>query len=144
MTRPVLAVAALSLATLVGLAHPAGAQAPAAPPAPAAPSGLTIVTETVPELVKGQAYSTSLQATGGALPYKWAVVGGGLPPGVTLNNETGAILGKTADVGTFYATVRVTDASTPRAKALKNLQFNVVKKPSPPTAPKPAPLPAPK
>ena len=145
MIRPALAVAALSAAALVGLAQPARAQAPAAPAPPAAttpapaPVVLTVVTETVPDLIKGQAYSTSLQATAGKLPYKWAIVGGGLPPGVTLNNETGAILGKCADVGTFYATIRVTDAATPRAKALKTLQFNVLKKAAPPTAPLPAP-----
>ena len=38
----------------------------------------------------GVEYALSLNATGGTPPYTWSQIGGVLPPGMTLNSETGA------------------------------------------------------
>lgn len=70
-------------------------------------------------------YSYQLTATGGTLPYAWAIAGGALPPGLTLNGSTGLISGKpTTSVGTFTFTVSVTDA-TPTTVTSSQLSITV-------------------
>ena len=59
----------------------------------------------------GVAYSSSLLATGGLLPYTFAITGGSLPAGLTLNAVTGAITGTPTASGTFSFTATVTDSS---------------------------------
>ncbi|MDX2268228.1 MAG: putative Ig domain-containing protein [Bryobacter sp.] len=56
----------------------------------------------------GQAYSSSLSATGGTAPYSFVQVGGTLPPGLTLFS-TGSISGTPSQSGNFGFTVRATD-----------------------------------
>jgi hypothetical protein len=46
-------------------------------------SGLTITTTKVPNGTVETAYSAVITATGGCTPYKWAVVSGSLPAGLT-------------------------------------------------------------
>jgi hypothetical protein len=76
----------------------------AAPPAP------TITTTSLPNGTRGVAYSQTVQATGGTLPYAWSVVSGSLPNGLTLNSSTGVISGTPSRRGTYNFTVRCTDA----------------------------------
>jgi hypothetical protein len=57
----------------------------------------------------GIAYSASLLATGGTLPYSWGITAGALPAGLGLNTGTGAISGTPSASGTFNFTVTVTD-----------------------------------
>jgi len=77
----------------------------AAPPAP------TITTTSLPNGTRGVAYSQTVQATGGTLPYTWTKVAGTLPNGLTLNASTGVISGTPSKKGTFNFTVRCTDAA---------------------------------
>ncbi len=69
------------------------------------------VTFTPPTGEVGIAYTAQPTAAGGTAPYTWAVSGGTLPAGLSLNTTTGAITGTptTAVVGASV-TVRVTDA----------------------------------
>jgi len=58
----------------------------------------------------GSAYSATLAATGGSLPYTWALTVGALPNGLALNGATGAITGTPTTAGTFSFTVQATDS----------------------------------
>ncbi|HSE96724.1 MAG TPA: putative Ig domain-containing protein [Blastocatellia bacterium] len=60
----------------------------------------------------GQSYSHQLLFTGGRAPYSWAVAGATLPPGLTLNSETGLISGTPTQTGTYNFTVRLTDSAS--------------------------------
>jgi hypothetical protein len=76
----------------------------------------------------GNAYSQTLQATGGITPYSWAVTTGSLPAGLSLNAATGVISGTPTGtfVGTDSFTVTVTDAETPTGgKASVNLSIAI-------------------
>jgi len=55
---------------------------------------LSVATTSLVDGVKGQAYSQTLQASGGTPPYtNWAITAGALPANLTLNAGTGAITG---------------------------------------------------
>jgi uncharacterized repeat protein (TIGR03803 family) len=56
------------------------------------------------------AYSQTLTAAGGQLPYSWSLISGGLPPGLILATN-GGITGIPTAVGTFNFTSKVTDAA---------------------------------
>ncbi len=58
----------------------------------------------------GKSYYTQLEPSGGTGPYRWATVGGALPPGLLLN-QMGTISGKPKNDGTFRFAVQVTDAN---------------------------------
>ncbi len=63
----------------------------------------------LPRGISGTAYSDTLQASGGQAPYTWAVTGGSLPPGISLD-ASGQISGTPATAGTYNFTVSVTDS----------------------------------
>ncbi len=63
----------------------------------------------LPSASKKVSYSTTLSAAGGVSPYTWSVSSGKLPPGLSLNSSTGAIIGKASKSGTSTFTVKVTD-----------------------------------
>lgn len=65
----------------------------------------------------GVAYIAVYAATGGVPPYTYAVVGGALPPGLTLDPSLGAISGTPTTPGTFDFTVQVTDSTSATATA---------------------------
>jgi len=78
---------------------------------------LTITTTTLGPGVLGQAYSTTLGATGGVQPYTWSILSGSLPAGLTLNPATGQITGIPTATGTSNFTVKVVDSETPTAQS---------------------------
>ncbi len=78
----------------------------------AAPVAPTITTTSLPSGTRGQAYSATVQATGGTLPYTWTKVSGTLPNGLTLNPSTGVISGTPTKKATFSFTIRCTDANS--------------------------------
>jgi len=100
-----------------------GDPAPPTPPSIAGPSSLAAVTGTL--------FSYTLTATGGTLPYTWQVAAGALPVGLTLNPNTGALVGTPIVAGNSAVTVQVTDFKSQTAQ--KILTFAV-------TAPAVAPL----
>jgi large repetitive protein len=81
------------------------------------PGSLSITTASpLPAAVSGQGYSTSLAATGGTPPYQWAA-GAGLPGGLTINPQTGALAGTPSAAGVFTFPIQVTDATPATATA---------------------------
>ena len=79
------------------------------------------------DLLPGQTgvnYSQPLLGTGGAGPYTWSVTSGSLPPGLTINTNTGTISGKPTTPGSYPFVLRITDSTT--ASALSDtLKINV-------------------
>ncbi|HTZ98825.1 MAG TPA: hypothetical protein VMB02_00745 [Candidatus Aquilonibacter sp.] len=80
------------------------------------PQPLKITTTSLPSGTLGTVYpTTTLQATGGVLPYTWSLAAGSgpLPTGLTLA-ASGAITGTpTGSTGAFPITVQVDDAEVP-------------------------------
>jgi len=77
-------------------------------------SPVTIATaSSLPAAVAGFAYSQTLTASGGTVPYSWALTGGSLPAGLSLASASGIVSGSPSTPGSFNFTVRVTDSSQP-------------------------------
>lgn len=72
----------------------------------------------------GASYSQLLQASGGKPPLQWQLVGGQLPPGISLDPATGTLSGKPTAVGSQTFGVQVTDANG--KSQTKVLSLNVI------------------
>ncbi|MBQ4432414.1 MAG: putative Ig domain-containing protein, partial [Synergistaceae bacterium] len=69
----------------------------------------TKVTGTLPNGKKGNSYSATLKASGGASPYKWTVSAGKLPDNTNIDASTGKISGKPSKAGTYKFTNKAKD-----------------------------------
>ena len=101
----------------------------------AAPAVLTITTTSLPNGTVNQAYNRPVQASGGTPPLTWNIVAGAgtLPPGLNLNQTTGAISGTPTTAGTSSFTVRVADA---RGQSdIQALSITIGTAPPPPNPP---------
>jgi Putative Ig domain len=94
---------------------------------------LSVTTVTLIGGTVNTGYSAPLEATGGAQPYTWKIVGS-LPPGLTLTPDTGVIWGAPTSAGTSKFSVQVTDSSTPAQTVSYDLSI-VVTNPQPPQQP---------
>jgi hypothetical protein len=74
------------------------------------PPPLQITTSSVPDTVINTAYNKTLTSSGGAAPIVWALVGGTLPPGLSLS-AGGVISGTSTTSGTFLFTVQASDSA---------------------------------
>ncbi len=73
-------------------------------------NALRVLTTTLPEVKAGSAYGATLQATGGTSPYRWTMVEGQLPDGLTLS--VGGVVSGTPSGGAPTTVVVVaTDSS---------------------------------
>ena len=82
-----------------------------------APASLMITTAALPNGEVGVAYSATLAATGGTLPYSWLLTSGTLPMGLFLDASTGAISGTpTQMVTNSPLTFKVTDSTSSTAQ----------------------------
>ena len=87
---------------------------------------LALVATAIPPGAVGMPYPpTTLTAVDGLAPYTWSVVGGALPPGLTLDGTTGTLSGAPTVGGTFAATVAVADSEAVPATATQTLSFTV-------------------
>ncbi len=86
-----------------------------------------VTTTALPSGADGVAYSQTLAASGGQIPYSWTNISGVLPPGLTLATN-GVISGIPTTNGTFNFTVKVTDALS--ATATQPLTLTVGSAPS--------------
>ena len=59
----------------------------------------------------GESYSVALAASGGVLPYTWSLASGALPPGLSLDPDSGVISGTPTDAGAFQFAVSVSDSA---------------------------------
>lgn len=84
---------------------------------------IQVATETLPAAKRNQRYSAMLASTGAQGAVTWQVVGGSLPPGLSLA-AGGEISGRARSLGTHAFTVRVTD---PVGSATKGLSITVAK-----------------
>ena len=75
-----------------------------------APNPLAITTTSLPNARRNKNYNRTLAATGGTAPYAWAIIGGSLPPGLSLNANTGVISGRATTLGQYSFTARVADS----------------------------------
>jgi len=81
-------------------------------------------TSPLPAAKVGVAYSVTLAAKGGTLPYSWSLSAGALPAGLTLS-KAGVISGTPTTAGTFSFTAKVTDSTSPNVTAKKALTLVV-------------------
>lgn len=88
-------------------------------------TALAITTTSLPGGSVGTAYTATLQATGGAQPYTWSKTTGTLPPGLTLNPNTGVISGTPTAAGTSTFTVQVADSEQPRIVVAANFSITI-------------------
>ena len=70
-----------------------------------------LVTESLPPAFDGSAYQSGLKTQHMVTPLRWEVVSGSLPRGLTLDEETGAIVGTPSHVGVKKLSIQVTDAN---------------------------------
>lgn len=86
---------------------------------------LTITTFVIlPEAKLNASYSVSLNATGGRAPYTWTILGGQLPPGLSLSSA-GVLSGTPASIGTLQFAAQVGDSFTPQQQASRTFQITV-------------------
>ncbi len=76
---------------------------------------LNIVTTELPDGDLGEEYEALIEARGGNDPYSFEVTDGSLPPGLTLNENTGEITGIPTIEWEFAFTIECTDSSNPPA-----------------------------
>jgi Putative Ig domain len=75
------------------------------------PLAVTASATPAPTGVAGKAYSATVAtATGGLVPYNWAVASGDLPPGIALDPATGTLSGRPTSAGLFAFTLAAKDA----------------------------------
>ena len=85
---------------------------------------LTITTTMLPDARVAVAFSQTLQATNGAVPFTWSILSGSLPAGLSLNSSTGKISGIPTTVETANFIVKVTDTTS--AYATRELSLRVL------------------
>ena len=86
---------------------------------------LTLTTTTLADATLNTAYSATVTASGGVLPYVFSLAGGtSLPAGLTLSSN-GAISGTPTKAGSTVFSVDVTDSSTPALSKTGNLSITV-------------------
>ena len=112
----------LLLAGLLTIYAPTAALAQEEPP--------SIITTSLPAGMVGEAYSATLEATGGTTPYTWSISASKLPAGLSLNPATGKISGTPTESGTTELTVKVTDSATPAQEITEEFSMFVRPEPS--------------
>lgn len=84
---------------------------------------LVIVTTNLPAVEDGRFYLQELVADGGLPPWRWSLVGGPLPDGLSLDEWSGVISGISEQPGSFPLSVELRDAAGGLAR--RNLALNV-------------------
>lgn len=103
--------------------------------------GLRITTSSLPEGTEQVGYAATLAATNGNGTLTWSLAGGGLPAGLTLNDD-GTISGTPGEKGSSDFTVKVTDADGKSATASLTLVVGELPDPADGTPADPVDLPA--
>ena len=85
---------------------------------------LTMYTSSLASGQLGVAYSQILEATGGRTFYRWTIISGTLPEGLTMDPR-GEIAGTPTAVGTFPLTFQLTDSTSPQQIVTQELTLDV-------------------
>lgn len=85
---------------------------------------VSVTTTSLPGGQVSISYNSSVAATGGTLPYGWAITAGALPTNLGINGSTGAITGSPTAAGTFNFTVTVTDGVGQTANKALSIVIN--------------------
>jgi len=75
---------------------------------------LEITTDQLQAGTVGAFYEQAIDVAGGVWPLSWSLQSGDLPPGLSLNSNTGVISGMPGTTGTYNLTVEVRDSRTPQ------------------------------
>lgn len=94
------------------------------PPARVQPPSIT--TERLPQAVVGEPYFIKFQREGGVPPFKWTVVAGSLPQGVTLDEAGGELSGAPVQTGEFQFTVQLADSAQPSRPTQRQFRLPVL------------------
>jgi hypothetical protein len=90
------------------------------------PSPLVSTTSALPDGHVGTAYSATLTATGGTMPYTWSLTSGSLPAGLSFNGATGAIAGTpAAAIAATALRFKLTDSGSPALSMSLDLTLTV-------------------
>jgi hypothetical protein len=88
---------------------------------------VSITSTALPNAQVGTGYGAQVLVTGGQPTYTFSVVGGALPPGLSLA-ANGQVTGiPTGPVATYHVTVKVVDSSTPAQSDTKSISITVTK-----------------
>jgi alpha-tubulin suppressor-like RCC1 family protein len=98
---------------------------------------LAVTSRSLPAGEIGLPYSAQAQGTGGAAPYTWSA--NGLPPGLSIDPESGAISGTPTAAGTYTATITATDGNGIEAPTPLTLKIKGPNEPPPGEPPPPPP-----
>jgi hypothetical protein len=78
----------------------------------------------LPDALQGFPYNVQVVASGGTGPYAYSIIGGALPPGLTLTTG-GQITGVATGGGSFGFTIQVTDSSNPQRSGTRGYTINI-------------------
>ncbi|MEX1158491.1 MAG: Ig domain-containing protein, partial [Thermomicrobiales bacterium] len=86
-----------------------------------------IETALLEHAIVGNEFLAQLEASGGTEPYHWSIVAGELPPGLSLNPDTGEISGVPTTPGIYEPTIALNDSSDPPRGASQWYKFLAVR-----------------
>lgn len=89
-----------------------------------------ILTDALPEGRVGEAYSAALSGRGRE-PLSWSVSSGSLPPGLSLNAQTGVIAGTPSQPGVFTFQITLSDGNQPPLSAARTFTLRITLPPLP-------------
>lgn len=88
---------------------------------------LTIIPASLPDAIEGRSYREELE-TEGRDPQTWSIDDGSLPPGLTLDDDSGVISGTPTRPGDYDFTVAVFDSSTNRRSGARAYALTVIER----------------
>jgi len=86
---------------------------------------LSITSTSIRPAARGLVYSQQLTSVNAIGAVSWTLIGGGLPPGLTLNSS-GAITGTATTDGTYPFSIQASDSGTPPQTATAQVHIQVV------------------